>query len=274
MKKLKRWHYGIIGLGVTLGVGAVLVSHLPQRNSLPNGSEKSIQSYAVNDLTDVETIDAVEDLTNIETTEEIARILKINNEQQTLVVERMSEYSILGSYCEVNCEEASVFIQKSDYSLVDYTFDSLKEGDVVLLTVGEILESYPTETSAHKIIWLGSKGNQNSEMPQYSVVYMPQSPKSIILENVEGEQREQLEQIIREALLSSVAIEGKSYVEMGECYLIRYNSKKEIVSYWLYKSEGEVYLQNTNLHSDVNDIAFATLVNKESYDKIASWFPN
>lgn len=78
-------------------------------------------------------------------------VMDVDQESKTLFVKGLDEKSIVGDKSYISCSEAEIKkMEKSGYKEVE--FSQIKVGDVLTMEVGAIMESYPTQTSARKIL--------------------------------------------------------------------------------------------------------------------------
>lgn len=80
-----------------------------------------------------------------------AVILKIDKADQTMTVKGIDTNSPIGDNCIVNWENATLQKVTGNNKPIKISIDDFTEGDYVVLFVGEILESYPTRTTATTI---------------------------------------------------------------------------------------------------------------------------
>ena len=80
-----------------------------------------------------------------------AEVITIDDKGQTIFVRGLSENSPLGDQSYVNCSQAQVKIEDGE-KVKKASFDQIKEKDILTLEVGPIMESYPTQTQASKIL--------------------------------------------------------------------------------------------------------------------------
>lgn len=80
-----------------------------------------------------------------------AVILKIDKANQTMTVKGTDKNSPIGDNCIVDWENATLVKVIGNDEPIKISIDDFNEGDYVVLFVGEILESYPTRTTATTI---------------------------------------------------------------------------------------------------------------------------
>jgi len=78
-------------------------------------------------------------------------VMEVDQESKILLVKGLDDQSIVGDKSYIACSEAEIKTRdKSGYK--DADFSQIKVGDVLTMEVGVIMESYPTQTSAFKIL--------------------------------------------------------------------------------------------------------------------------
>lgn len=204
-----------------------------------------------------------------ESGEVIARILKVDLENKSLVVEGLSENSPLGTLCIVSCEPSFVYKQQPDLSQEEYAFEALKEGDIVRLLIDGVAETVPAQTYAGEITWLGSKKDAELAV-NYSIAYIPQSGNPMFLENIGEAQKAHIERLITQYVSTSFALSGRGIDEIGDYYLIQCESEREKEAYLIYQIGGEAYIQQST-YGDINQIGQCQKINWVDYEEITRW---
>ena len=201
----------------------------------------------------------------------IARILKIDRQKKLLLVEGMSENSPLGDQCEVKCSKANYYKWSTDLSLVSTSLEWFKEGDVISLQVDGIKETYPTKTSAEKVIWLEGEKEVMGEEMNYSVAYIPKEGNPVFLENIEGDRKRLLERLREYWLFTSMALPGKQESELGSYYRILCDIEGKQETYLIYPMGNKFYFQPSVAEKE-GQVVSCKEVKSNDYEEIASWF--
>lgn len=79
-----------------------------------------------------------------------ARVLQVDTESNSLLVEGVDDNSILGDQCRVFCKLAELS-ELVDGNLVTLTIDDFYQGDMITMDVDSVQETYPTQTSPSRI---------------------------------------------------------------------------------------------------------------------------
>lgn len=103
-------------------------------------------------------VDASENIAESITHPVKAKILEINSEYQTLLVEGTESNSLIGDRCDISCSEAKIFKLEGD-EILELSFSDLKVGDSIVADISEVMESYPTQASTTQIQLITSPNN-------------------------------------------------------------------------------------------------------------------
>ena len=61
-----------------------------------------------------------------------------------------------------------------DLSKQQTVFEAFIEGDIITLIIDGIKETYPAQTSAKEVVWIGSKNEPDTKSPNYSIASITQ----------------------------------------------------------------------------------------------------